>query len=86
VDSDEANMLMIKFDTVIRLLALSLVEGRKQVDQISLLSSAGLRPKEIADLLGTTPNTVSVALSHQRRASQKRALASRSPNRGQEEV
>jgi|GEM_PF-634294 len=53
-----------KLDTLIRLSALSLVKGIKtQKDQIALLSDAGFQPKEIADILGTTSNTVSVTLS-----------------------
>lgn len=50
------------------LLALLLVQERKQIDQIALLSRAGFRPAEIAGLLGTTPNSVSVQLSAMKRA------------------
>lgn len=49
------------------LLALLLVQERKQPDQIVLLSRAGYRPTEIAALIGTTPNTVSVQLSNMKR-------------------
>lgn len=52
-----------KIDTFNRLLAISLVNGKRQRDQIRLLSVAGMGPKEIADLIGTTPNTVNVALT-----------------------
>lgn len=55
---------------VVRLLSLQLVAGeaprpdriRTQLDKIRLLSSVGMGPGEIADVLGTTSNTVSVAL------------------------
>jgi predicted transcriptional regulator len=63
----ETDALVSKLDLVARLLSLSLVEGKRQADQITLLSKAGLAPKEIADLLGTTPNTVRVALSNMRK-------------------
>jgi hypothetical protein len=53
---------------LVNLLALLLVQERKQSDQISLLSRAGFRPMEIAALLGTTANTVRVQLSVQKRA------------------
>ncbi|MFN2588700.1 MAG: helix-turn-helix transcriptional regulator [Actinomycetota bacterium] len=56
-----------KLDQLVRLMSLSLVEGKKQADQIALLSKSGFQPKEIADLLGTTPNTVRVALSNMRK-------------------
>lgn len=52
---------------LVNLLALLLVRERKQPDQISLLNRAGFRPIEIAALLGTTPNTVRVELSNQKR-------------------
>lgn len=52
---------------LVNLLALQLVQERKQPDQISLLNRAGFRPIEIAALLGTTPNTVRVEMSNQKR-------------------
>jgi DNA-binding CsgD family transcriptional regulator len=52
---------------LVRLTALNLVSGLSQRDQISLLSRGGFSPKQIADLLGTSANTVSVELSRKRR-------------------
>lgn len=43
-------------------LALMLVKDMKQVDAIDMLSRAGYKPMEIAGLLGTSSNTVSVAI------------------------
>ena len=51
---------------LVNLLALLVVQERKQPEQIALLYRAGFRPTEIAALLGTTPNTVSVQLSIQK--------------------
>jgi hypothetical protein len=51
-----------KLEVLIRLNAVALAEGRKRRDQIRLLSAAGLPPKTIAELIGTTANTVSVEL------------------------
>ncbi len=48
--------------TMTRLLALSIGEGKSMREQIATLARAGLEPKVIADLLGTTPNAVSVTL------------------------
>jgi DNA-directed RNA polymerase specialized sigma24 family protein len=45
--------------------------GQKQREQIELLSNAGFEPKEISELLGTTPNTVRVTLSAIRRGAPK---------------
>lgn len=53
-----------KLETLIRLQATSMVERLgTQRERIAFLSKAGLAPKAIADILGTTPNTVSVALA-----------------------
>jgi hypothetical protein len=52
---------------LVNLLALHLVNERPQADQVSLLARAGFRPSEIASLVGTTPNTVSVILSKEKR-------------------
>ncbi|MDP9007317.1 MAG: hypothetical protein M3N91_01180 [Pseudomonadota bacterium] len=40
---------------------------RPQLAKIKILAGAGLAPKEIAEIVGTTPNTVSVSLSAMRR-------------------
>lgn len=53
-----------KLDTLIRLQAAALVTRyQTQREKIEFLGRAGLTPKAIADILGTTSNTVSVALS-----------------------
>ncbi len=73
-------IIAAKLDTIIKLLALSAGEGKKQVERIRLLSAVGLTPKEIAGAIGTTPNTVRVALSTLRKRSRKgRAVEERGP-------
>jgi hypothetical protein len=57
---------------VVNLLALHLVNERPQMDQVSLLARAGFRPSEIASLVGTTANTVSVILSKEKRERKSR--------------
>lgn len=52
---------------LVSLLALLLVQERKQHEQIALLNRAGFRSAEIAGLLETTTNNVSVQLSSQKR-------------------
>ena len=56
-----------KLDVLIRLLAISMTADKSQGEQIVLLNKANFQPKDIASLLGTTPNAVSVALSKMRR-------------------
>lgn len=61
-----------KLGQTVRLLALMAIERANSLEEKAVrLSSAGLAPKEIAALIGTTPNTVSVALSAARRKSKK---------------
>jgi DNA-binding CsgD family transcriptional regulator len=62
MDSEFAE-ISAKLDQAIRLLAMSVVADKKQREQISMLSRAGLDRHEIAEILGTTPGTVSVELS-----------------------
>ncbi len=60
-----------KLDQAIRLLAISVISEKKQRDQIAILSRAGLDRHEIAEILGTTPGTVSVELSIFKKHSKK---------------
>ena len=67
-----------KLDRVVRLLALSAISPDQSMkDKAIQLSSVGLAPKEIASLLGTTPNTISVALSAAKRSKKKRLKKSK---------
>ena len=56
-----------KLDTLIKLMAASITVGKKQIDQIRILYCAGITPKQVAEMLGTTGNTVNVALSNLRK-------------------
>lgn len=55
-----------------RLIAFQTVRELDRKDQIAALSSVGFQPKEIAGLIGTSANSVSVAL-HQARKRGRRA-------------
>lgn len=52
---------------LVRLTALNAIKGLPQREQISLLSQGGFSPKQIAELVGTSSNTVSVELSRSRK-------------------
>jgi hypothetical protein len=56
---------------LLNLFALMLVNDRQQAEQIDLLTRAGFRPLEIAGLLDTSANNVSVRLAEMRRAKKK---------------
>jgi hypothetical protein len=60
--------LSAKLDILIRLTALNVVKDMKpQREQIRTLSDAGFGPSDIADILKTTSNTVSVTLTEIRK-------------------
>ena len=65
--NDRAEGMTAFESRLVSLLGLLLVQDRKQAEQIGLLGRAGFKPAEIAALLGTTRNTVSVEMSNQRR-------------------
>ena len=46
-----------------KLLSLTVTRDLSQKEKIELLSGIGFQPKEIADLIGTTPGSVSVTLT-----------------------
>ena len=60
-----------KMDTLIKLVACGLIADKSQREQIEMLSRIGLPPKEIAGLIGTTSNTVSVILTGLRKTKKK---------------
>lgn len=62
-----------RLEIVVRLLALSITSDLASLkDKAILLNRAGLSPMQIAGLLGTTANTVSVALSAAKRSTKRR--------------
>lgn len=63
-------------DRAINVLALMLVKGMKKIDAIDLLDKAGFEAREIAALLATSPNAVSVAL-YQAKKNGKKAKGKR---------
>jgi DNA-binding CsgD family transcriptional regulator len=68
MDDKQFKELMNKIDLITRLFALTLVKDMKvQKDQIIALSNYGLESSQIAEILGTTANTVNVALSRERK-------------------
>lgn len=61
-------LVLEKLDQLLRVLTISVTRGLKQREQIALLNRAGLQQKDIASLVGTTPNTVNVELNALRKA------------------
>jgi len=61
--SNDLQPVTQRLDILIRLIASIFLAEKNQREQIELLSQSGLTPKEIAELVGTTPNTVRVGLN-----------------------
>lgn len=59
--------LFEKLDRIVMLLAMQNIGNKKGKEAISFLSNLGFQPKDIAVMLGTTPNAVSVALSEMKK-------------------
>jgi len=70
VQRHEDETIVQKLDTLIRLVSIALVENKKQKDQVRLLTLAGIGPSRIAIILGTTANSVKVAISNLRKVGQ----------------
>lgn len=66
-----------KLETLIRLVAIAIAADKPRRDQIRLLSTSGLQPKQIAELIGTTPGTVSVELTGIRKRAKAKNKTSR---------
>ena len=70
VEESQFQQISTKLDSILKLLALNTVQGRSLRDQVALLSSVGFQPKQIAEMLGKTPNHISVVLHDIRRKQQ----------------
>lgn len=57
---------------MVQLLAILVRRGTLQSTVIQEMGSVGMSPKRIAELLDTSPNTVSVALHHARKNKTKK--------------
>jgi DNA-directed RNA polymerase specialized sigma24 family protein len=67
VNDEQFAAITTKLDAITRLLAMSAIEGKQLKQQVSLLHSLGLQPREIADVLGKTPNHIRVLLHELRK-------------------
>ncbi len=72
MDEKLLNLIGQKLDTLIRLMVTGLISGKRQREQIELLSLAGFEPKDIADAINTSPNTVRVYLSNLRKRNRQK--------------
>lgn len=68
---DDNKDLILVLKEVAALLAIQVKRGVSQTTLIRELSAAGFQPKKIAEIVGTTANTVRVTLHHYKKASKK---------------
>jgi predicted transcriptional regulator len=69
--TNQDESILEELKKITRLLSLVATRGLTQRDQIAALARVGFGPKQIAELLGTTSNTVSVYLHGLRRQSKQ---------------
>ena len=59
MDDKQFQILLAKLDSIIKLLAINTISGKKTLqDQVKLLYSFGFETKRIADILDKTPNHI----------------------------
>ena len=68
-----------KLDQALRLLGILAVKGLSQQEQIAILNRVGFSPKQIAEVVGTTANTVRVALVSIRKVEKQKGRPLRFP-------
>ena len=62
MENHELSQISRKLDVLIKLSAANVVKDQTFREQVRLLSSVGLQPRDIAQLVGKSPNHVSVML------------------------
>ena len=69
MEKQQFEQISTKLDVIIKLLALNAVQDKELRTQVLMLSSFGFQPKQIADVLGKTPNSVRILLHRIRKES-----------------
>ena len=75
---DPSEKLVAELKRISILLALNITKDQSQRQQIEFLANVGFQPREIAEILHTTPNTVHVTLSIHRKTSEAKQHAKKS--------
>jgi len=76
MDDIQFQTITSKLNAIVKLQAISAMQGKGLKEQVAALSSLDLQPKQIADILGKTPNHVSVILFELRKADKKISVQS----------
>lgn len=70
---EKGQELLPELRRITKLVALIATKDQNQTERIQILSSAGFPPADIADIVGTTPNTVNVTLARLRKRGTSRS-------------
>jgi hypothetical protein len=68
----QTDEVLVELRKMNKFLALIAMDGKGQPDKIEILDKLDFGPKEIAELIGITPNAVSVALHSIRKSKGKK--------------
>lgn len=79
MEQKQFDMLIQRLDTVLKLLALNLPEDLTAQEKIVKLSGTGLKGTDIAQILGTSPGYVAVALDRARKRSKPKPTETATP-------
>ncbi len=72
MESKESNPVDEKIQLLVRLTAANLVKEKSISEASEILNRMGMKPKEIAVVLGTTSNVISVRLHERKRKNMRR--------------
>jgi hypothetical protein len=71
MDPAQFEKLDRKMDLVLKILAMDKLQGKKQIEQVAILTSMGMRVSEIASILGIKSSSVSAQQIQWKRRSTK---------------
>ncbi len=79
MDNNQFEKLIEKLDIIIKLTALYVVKDMKVKEQVQLLDDLGIKPSDIARILGKTQNYVNVTLHKIRKEESKKLKEETNP-------
>jgi len=77
IDRQIGQQILRRLDAILGLMVHVVITDKTQAEKIRVLSSASFQPREIAQMIGTTANTVRVALSVARKGKRNAIGSSR---------
>jgi len=63
MEDKQVERLCAKLDLILKIIAIDKLSGKKQVQQVAMLTDFGFRPSEIAVVLGRKPKEITSVLS-----------------------